>query len=262
MDELNDNFYDILAECYDSWQKDNDSEQWSDYILSIVDKYGPREGDGENKSRILVDLGCGTGRVAVNLSKRGFDTIGIDLSSMMLNKAMDLAYEEEQHILWLNQDITEYELYGTADVFISLLDTVNHLEDIESLEKIFASFRNYMNPNGIFIFDIATEFHFKTVLSNNVFFEDAENYTLLWVNEYNSDLKTNCAGITLFEKDSEDKYQRFDGTVTEHFFAPKEIEAAAVRQGLKVLAVLGNLSMEVPKEQDERVFFVIGKDNK
>lgn len=259
-----DNFYDILADCYDSWQKDNNPEEWASYINTIINIYGPKEGDGEDNSRILVDLGCGTGKVLSKLSDMGYDAIGIDSSYMMLNKAMDLSYEENKHILWLNQDITEYELYGTADVFISLLDTINHLSGIEDLEKIFASFANYMNPEGIFIFDIGTQKHFAKTLADNVFFDDEDEYTLLWENHYDSVEKINSAMITLFEKqDAEDElYARYDGTITEVYISPEQIKDAAEKYGLEVKAVLGDMSQESPKEDDERVFFVIGKGKK
>ncbi|MCQ2534072.1 MAG: class I SAM-dependent methyltransferase [Clostridia bacterium] len=257
-----DNFYDILADCYDSWQKDNDPSEWASYINTIINKYGPKTGDGENNSLILVDLGCGTGKVTAKLYDMGYDAIGIDSSYMMLNKAMDLSYEEGKQILWLNQDITEYELYGTADVFISLLDTVNHLSGIENLEKIFVSFKNYMNPDGIFIFDVGTERHFAKTLANNVFFVDEENYTLLWVNHYNPDERVNKAEITLFENEnSEDElYSRYDGTITEKFITEEEIMEAARKNGLCIKAILGNMSEDAPKEDDERIFYVIGKE--
>lgn len=257
-----DNFYDILADCYDSWQKDNDPKEWASYINTIINIYGPKSGDGENNSLILVDLGCGTGKVLVNMADLGYDTIGIDSSYMMLNKAMDLSYEEQKHILWLNQDITEYELYGTADVFISLLDTINHLGGIEDVEKIFASFKNYMNPDGIFIFDVGTLKHFENTLGDNVFFVDEENYTLLWENRYNSDERVNKADITLFEKEdvSEELYSRYDGTITEKYITTEEIQKAASRNGLCIKAILGNMSVDAPKDDDERIFFVIGKE--
>ncbi len=254
------NFYDILADCYDSWQHNNNPEEWADFIDKIVDNYGPDKGDGENNSRILVDLGCGTGKVACCMAKRGYDVIGIDSSSMMLNKAMDLCYEEQQRVLLLNQDITEYELYGTADVFVSLLDTVNHLNGLEDLIKIFKSFKNYMNPKGIFIFDAATEKHFTETLSSNVFYDDEEDYTLLWINEYDKLSGVNNASITLFEKEEGEKYSRCDGNIKEIYFKEEQIVAAAKECGLNVLAILGDKTFEKPTSNDERVFFIIGKE--
>lgn len=254
------NFYDMLADCYDSWQYNNDPEEWADYLNKLIECYGPEKGDGEDNSRILVDLGCGTGKIACCMAKRGYDVIGIDSSSMMLNKAMDLCYEEQQRVLLLNQDITEYELYGTADVFVSLLDTINHLNGVDDLIKIFNSFKNYMNPQGIFIFDVATEKHFAETLNNNVFYDDEDDYTLLWINEYDKALGINNASITLFEKEENEKYSRLDGNIKEIYIKEEQIVSAAEKCGLKVLAILGDKSFDKPTPRDERVFFIVGKE--
>ena len=119
--------YDFLAEYYDAFQADLDPKKWADFVHWICEKYGQFEGDGENGKPLLCDLGCGTGAVTCEFSKLGYDTVGVDNSLPMLDRARSRAEKEKQKILWLLQDMTELDLFGTMDVFVSLLDTVNHI---------------------------------------------------------------------------------------------------------------------------------------
>ena len=134
-----DDFYDRLARYYDLFQSDLEPSEFAGQVRDIIEIYCTAEGDGEGGRKILCDLGCGNGRVDVEFEKMGYEVIGIDSSFEML----DVARQKGENILWLCQDITEYELFGSADIFVSLLDTINHILDIEDIRAIFASFKNY-----------------------------------------------------------------------------------------------------------------------
>lgn len=250
-------FYDILATYYDGLQEDIDASLWASFIHSLANKYRTSLGEGEGNNPILVDLGCGSGKITCEMAtKFGYECIGIDRSYEMLNEARDRSAETAPDILWLNQDITDYELYGAADVFISTLDTVNHIVNEKKLEKLFASFVNYMATGAVFIFDIGTYKHFSETLGDNVFFEDSENFTLLWANSFEEDTNISYSDMTIFYSEDGVNFKKSEGTIKERYYSVEYLEEIASRYGLKLEAVTSDLSEDNPKEDDERIFLV------
>lgn len=226
---MEENFYNYISKYYDELQAEIDPCKWADFVHSIINQYCTAKGDGEDGRRILCDLGCGNGRVDAELKKFDYEIIGIDSSIEMLNEAR----ENNPDILWLCQDITDYELFGTADVFVSLLDTINHILDEEDIIHIFESFHNYMSVGGIFLFDIGTYKHFAETLGNNVFFEDFDDFTLLWDNDFDEEEEINEASLTIFERNEDDTYSRTDGVILERYYDKEWIKDVAENAGLK-----------------------------
>lgn len=250
-------FYDVLSDYYDFLQQDIDNKAWAEYVHALALLHCSSSGDGSNGSRILCDLGCGTGKTTIEFVKHGYDVIGIDNSDNMLNEARELSAGME-NTLWLLQDITEYELFGTVDVMVSLLDTVNHITDAAKIDKIFASFKNYLNVGGVFIFDIGTKHHFQNTLGDNLFCQDYDNFTLIWDNEFDNDMSV--SSLTIFHSKDGENYKRVDGTIREKYYSLELINELAVKNNLKVAGIYGDMSMDKPEADDERIFVVIKRE--
>ena len=253
--------YDFLAGYYDAFQKDLDPSGWADFVTWIAKKCGQYEGDGEGGKPLLCDLGCGTGLVTCELSDRGFDTVGVDNSPAMLDRARERAEKKKKKILWLFQDMTELDLYGTMDVFVSLLDTVNHITDKKGLFDLLKSFYCFLNPGGLFIFDVATEKHFAETLGDGFFYSIEEDFALLWENDYDVKSKINTASLTMFGTEDKENYTRCDEDIIERYYSDKEIRDLASRAGLDVAGVFGDLKKRKPNEADERIFYCLRRPN-
>ena len=105
--------------------------------------------------KIACDLGCGTGELAIRLNEKGWDVIAVDCSEEMLDVFNDKRAELGLYnILILNQDITQLDMYGTVDLFTCTFDTVNHLEGQRAVQKLFDRVSLFMDPDGVFIFDM------------------------------------------------------------------------------------------------------------
>ncbi len=193
---------------------DQDYEKWADYIEEIFKKHGA-------KPKLVLDLGCGTGSITNILAKRGYDMIGVDLSPDMLNVARDKAMEEGSDVLYLCQDIREFELYGTVDAIICTLDVLNYITDPEDLGHVFALVKNYLNPDGIFIFDINTEHKLKNVLGNNTFINDENGIFYTWENEYSENISNQY--LTFFAENEDGLYERFDENHVQRAYSIEEI---------------------------------------
>ena len=247
---MDDSFYDILAGHYDDLQLTGDTEAWGPYILGLITDYCKAE------DKTVTDLGCGTGVITNYLAANGFDVTGVDLSPDML--AIASSGDETGTVSWICADITDYE-GPSCGCFISTMDTIGHITDKDSLAKMFCSVSGLLEEGGVFILDATTKHHFEDTLGGNVFYEDYDDFTLLWVNHYDKENKINHAELTLFELCEDDLYERYDGELTARCYLPEEIEEMAKRAGLKTLAMFGDLNREEPSDDDERIFYVFGK---
>ena len=128
-----------------------------------------------------------------------------------------------------------------------------------ALAGIFSKVSSYLAEGGVFVFDVITRKHLARTLADNVFYEDYEDFTLLWLNSYDSSTRTNTAELTLFERQEDGRFARYDGDLVERFYPVQFFIKAAGRAGLKHLGTYDELSYEAPDKDSERVFLVFGK---
>ena len=246
-----DNFYDCLARHYDEMQSDMDVRVWADYYAHLIERHS------DIKVRTITDLGCGTGSVDICLARSGYKVTGIDSAEQMLTLAS--SKRGAGKIIWSLQDITDFELPFNTDCFISVLDTMDHITDEKALERMFANIAGYLNAGGVFVFDVITRKHLAKTLGDNVFYEDYEDFTLLWLNSYDSSMCTNTAELTLFEKQEDGRFVRYDGDLVERFYPESFFTKAAKKAGLVHLGTYDELSDKAPDKDSERIFLVYGK---
>ena len=236
--------YDRLNAIYDRFQADLDPLAWAEYIHQLhLEQRLPHTNQGEGGRPLLLDLGCGTGRMTAGFVPLGYDIIGVDISPLMLEQAMFNLSEAGITPLLLLQDMCEFELYGTVDLITCLLDTVNHIIDIDRLRKFFAHCATYLHPGGVLIFDLATEFHFAEVLGNAEFFEISDDYALLWQNAYFPETTLSRSEITLFEATEDGLYVREDVTIKERYYSLEQISNLLTEAGFIDLTIHGDVGI-------------------
>lgn len=242
--------YGDFANLYEKLQ-DINYEAYADYVERIFKK--------ERVSpNLVLDLACGTGSLTAIMAKRGYDMIGIDLSVEMLNIAREKAYDSGLDILFLNQNMTEFELYGTVDAILCSLDGVNYLTEDGALAKMFALVKNYLNPGGVMIFDINSEYKLKNILGNNTFVTEEKDVFYVWQNEYDPKEKICYFNLDFFEKKG-DAYVRYREEQEERAYGTDEIKKEAEKAGLLCCGFYDAFSFEAPQETCERCFVVLKK---
>lgn len=244
--------YNRFAYLYDNLINDVDYKKWTDYYFKIFQRYGivPKLG---------LDLGCGTGSITTELSRRGVEMTGVDLSEDMLMVAREKSVGMD--ILYLNQDMTQFELYGTVDFIVSSLDCMNYITDKRDLLKVLKLANNYLEPGGLFIFDINTRYKLENVIGDNTFILENDDVFCSWQNEYDKKRKICDFYLTFFCKNGEE-YSRFDEEHSERAYEIDEIKALIEASGMKLLKVYDDLSFNNPKKNSERVFFVAQEQGK
>ncbi len=193
------NAYTSFAQVYDLFMDNVPYEQWGQYLYSLLKEYGIKDG-------LLLDLGCGTGKLTRIMEGYGYDMIGVDNSYEMLDIAREASSEA---ILYLLQDMREFELYGTVRAIYSACDSMNYILEEEELKQVFALANNYLDPGGLFVFDINSPYKYKEMLADNTFAENREEGSFIWENYYDEEEKINEYDLTLYIKNTEKAFQRF-----------------------------------------------------
>ena len=239
--------YSNFALGYHSIMKNTTQTDFYRYYTEIFKKFNI-------KPELILDLGCGTGDITYLFARDGYDMIGIDISFDMLN----IAKKENSHkkILYLNQDMREFELYGTVDVIYSSLDCLNYITDKRDLKKVFRLCHNYLNPDGLFIFDINTPYKYENILNGNTFVYDNEDAYLVWQSEYLKKEKICTFFLDMFYK-TENAYERFYEEQEQRAYTVDELKKLATDTGFEILGVYDNLSFKALKKTSEKIFIVL-----
>ena len=249
--------YESFAEVYDTFMEDTPYDRWTEYLKEIFKKH-----DLVNNTNIIAELGCGTGNMTQRLAQNGFDMIGIDISESMLAKAREKT-DSGLNILYLNQDMREFELYGTVDAVVSLCDSINYITEEEDLLSVFKLVNNYLEPKGLFVFDINTIYKFREILGCNSFCETTENSAYTWENYYDDEENINEFYTNFFIKDENTGlYTRHEEFHYEKGYEIDRIKELLEKAGLKFEAVYEELTFHKPTQRSQRVFFVAREKEK
>ncbi len=250
--------YTGFAAVYDELMDNVPYDEWSEYLAGLLSEYGVKNG-------IVCELGCGTGNMTRRLKNAGYDMIGIDSSAEMLEMAREKEGEETQ-ILYLCQDMREFELFGTAAAIVSVCDSLNYITEKEELLSVFRLVNNYLDKDGIFIFDLNTEYKFRELLGDSVIAENRETMSLIWENYYDSDLRIHEYDITIYKKadleyseeeeEAPDLYERLEEVHYQKAYSLDEIKELLEEAGLVFLAAYDALSRESVREDSERIYVV------
>ena len=244
--------YDAIAHVYEKLNSEIDYSKWADFIEACFDKHL-----GERPSLVL-DLACGTGTMTRELARRGYDMIGIDGSADMLSEAY-LKKEEGERTLYLNQDMREFELYGTVGAVTCCLDSINYLLCEEDVKKTFSLVHNYLDPNGLFLFDVNTPYKFENIYSDNAYIlEDEIDGTAVfcgWQNSFNKESGICDFYLSLFEE-NEGAYLRFDEHQQEKCYTTDTLTHILEQCNFEVLGIVGGYDFSKPKSNCERWYFI------
>ena len=244
--------YNSFASVYDELTFNVDYKKRAEYVQAILGRYGINDG-------LLLDLACGTGSMAVEFSKMGYEVIATDASADMLMEAQNKAYDNEQSIMFLCQRMEETDLYGTVRAVVCALDSINHLPDASAMAQTFSVLRNFIDDGGIMVFDVNTPYKHQNVLGNNTFVYDEKNVFLVWQNHLMQDNKTVNINLDFFCKDGE-LYERFNENFNEIAFTDEEITSAVESAGFRVLERFAEMTDSAPCEETERVYYVIRRE--
>lgn len=246
--------YSAFAYFYDRLTENISYKARAEYFDRLIKLHGGRKG-------ILLDLACGTGSLSEEMARLGYDVIGTDASEEMLSCAMDKKFESGLPIQYLCQDMTKLDMFGTIDVTLCALDSLNHLGSLEDIRKTFERVSLFCEPGGLFIFDVNTPYKHRNILGNNTFVYDLEDVYCVWQNSFNDNSPDYRVDISLdiFEKDEKGLFTRYTDELSEIAFPREIIEQALTDSGMTLEAVYDFDSLEPPRNDSEKLVFAAKK---
>jgi SAM-dependent methyltransferase len=247
--------YTSFARVYDTFMDNIPYQEWSEYITLLLKEYQIENG-------LLLDLGCGTGSLTQIMAKAGFDMIGIDNSEEMLEIALEKKIDSKQDILYLLQDMREFELYGTVRAVISICDSMNYIMEEEDLLEVFQLVNNYLDPKGIFIFDLNTKYKYEQILGERVIAENREDCSFIWDNYYYEDECVNEYDLTLYIKEEEDLYRKYQENHYQRAFELDKVKELIQKAGMEFVAVYDAFTKKPPKKDSERIYIIAREKGK
>lgn len=250
--------YTSFAAVYDTFMDNVPYGEWGEYLHGLLTENGIEEG-------IVLDLGCGTGTMTEYLADLGYDMIGVDNSEDMLDIALEKKERSGHDILYLCQDMREFELYGTVRAIVSICDSVNYITEPEELRQVFRWADNYLDPDGVFIFDFNTEYKYREVLGDCTIAESRDECSFIWDNYYYEEEQINEYEISFFVRDEElsksgqDIYQRYQETHFQRGYTLEEMKGLLEAAGMRFLAAYDAFTKDAPGEESERIYIIAGK---
>lgn len=251
------NGYTAIARVYDKLNKEIDYAAWADFIEAAFDRYLP------SRPSLVLDLACGTGSMTIELAKRGYDMIGVDASDDMLSEAFSRSIG--QQILFLQQDMRNFELYGTVGAVTCCLDSVNYLPTREDLTQCFSCVHNYLDPDGLFLFDMNTPYKFESIYGNNAYvLEDEIDYGegdrglvyCGWQNFFHPETGVCEFDLSLFEEMPDGSYRRSDEQQTEYCYDLETVKSALRDAHMELLDVCSDIFFSPITDTTPRWYFI------
>lgn len=247
--------YESFAAVYDTFMDNVPYEDWSRYLIDLLRQEGVEEG-------LVLELGCGTGSMTELLAGAGYDMIGVDNSPDMLEIAMEKKENSGHDILYLLQDMRGFELYGTVKAVVSVCDSLNYITETEDLLRVFRLVNNYLDPGGVFIFDLNTVYKYQELLGDTTIAESREESSFIWENSYYEDEQINEYDLTLFIRQEDGLYRKYEETHYQRAYDLATVKELLKKSGLKLETVYDAFTLQAPSPESERIYFVAREQEK
>lgn len=247
--------YGSFASVYDMFMDNIPYGQWAGYICSLLKEQGIADG-------LLLELGCGTGSMTQLLAEAGYDMIGVDSSAEMLQAAVEKRDRSGQDILYLLQDMREFELYGTVRGVVSICDSLNYITEPEDLLQVFRLVNNYLDPGGIFIFDLNTVYKYEELLGERTIAENREEASFIWENGYDAGEKINIYQLAVFLREEDGRYSKHEETHVQRAYDIEEVKDMLKEAGMEFAAAYDAFTRQPPRPESERIYILARESGK
>ena len=248
--------YTGFASVYDTFMDNIPYEEWAEYIIERLKEYGIEDG-------LVLDLGCGTGSMTELLAAAGYDMIGVDNAQEMLEIAMEKREASGHDILYLLQDMREFELYGTVRAIVSICDSLNYILDEDELLEVFRLANNYLDPKGLFVFDFNTIYKYRDILGDTTIAEAREECSFIWDNYFYEEEEINEYELSLFVREGDgDLYRRYRETHLQKAYDLDTIRRLVEESGLTDITASDAFTLDAPTAESERICVIAREKGK
>ncbi len=144
----------VLAEYYDAIYRRRVERigEEIDFVEEIFRK------DAEREVKRVLDLACGTGIPTLELARRGYGVVGLDLHGEMLAVARKKAEGEGLKVEFIRGDALEIDFEEEFDAVTMFFSSIMYFDD-SAIQELFNSVKRALKPGGVFIADFPCWFY-------------------------------------------------------------------------------------------------------
>jgi ubiquinone/menaquinone biosynthesis C-methylase UbiE len=244
--------YQQLANIYDRLMEDAPYDEWLLFIERISKKYN-------HSIKNIIDLGCGTGTIAIPLAKEGYNVIGVDLSEDMLSMAQQKSRNEGVSVQWLQQDMSKFEVPDSVDTILCFCDSLNYITDAKLVQDTFQRVYDHLSPSGLFLFDTHSIYKLEHIFGDNMFGSNDEELTYIWQSFYDYDKRIVDHELSFFLENGSGLYHRFNEFHQQKGYLAEELSTWLLEAGFELKELIADFQDQEPTAQSERLFFVAQK---
>lgn len=241
-------YNEAFANFYDSLIGGVDYAARADFFISQIGRF-------RDRCELVLDLACGTGSLSLALTERDMEVIAVDGSPDMLMQASVKTAGTQPPVLYLCQSMEELDLYGTVDAAICMQDSLNHLEGGLAVQAAFDRLHYFVEPGGIFIFDMNTPYKHSEILGSNTFVYDQKKVYCVWQNFYSPHDGAVDIELDFFELDGK-IYRRSSESFREYSYSPEQITEMLERAGFTLLELQGDYTGAAPGDREHRLVYI------
>lgn len=250
--------FNALAPHYDELMQVVPYDDWAEFVMTLF-------AFAEHTPRRVLDCACGTGNVTFELARRGLETVGVDLSAEMIEAAQAklpnaaaAASDVEFPILprFVQADLSDFDLGETFDSATCLYDSLNYILDAEKLQAAFGRIAAHIEPGGVFVFDMNSEYALMEDLFTQRNYDANKKLHYDWQARFDRDSHI-CTVEMRFERETESgTKETFFETHRERAYPRRDIEVMLNHTGWELLREFDAYTLNPPHARSERWYFV------
>ncbi len=244
--------YHKFANIYDQLMKDAPYEEWVKITEQLMEKL-------EIEPKSMIDLGCGTGNIAIPMSKRGYQLTGIDLSEDMLSVAYDKMQENQVMFPLFQQNMMELELPHQAELIFSYCDSLNYLNGLDEVKQTFIQVHKSLQEGGYFFFDMHSPYKITEVFNLHSFAWNEEDISIIWLTDVDEKELIVEHDLTFFVEQDNGLFEKFHEVHQQQTYTIETIKELLVETGFSLITTYGDFQLAPVTETTERIFYVAQK---
>jgi SAM-dependent methyltransferase len=244
--------YANFASVYDRLMQDVPYDRWVANLEVIFGRFGIT-------GKKVLDLGCGTGNVALPLAKKGYQVTALDLSPEMLALAEHKARDAGVKVAFICQDMREMDVPGEFDLVISMCDSMNYLLTDEEFRQVLTNAAGVLRDDGWLVFDLNSAYKIENLFGDKTYTLLDDDVAYVWENNYDPRKRVCHMLLTFFVRQANGLYERFTEEHRERAFSAEEVNQALEGAGFRPAGMLAEDTLESPVAGTERIYFAAQK---
>lgn len=210
-----------------------------------------------SKKEKMLDLACGSGRLALKLKKAGYNVYGLDFSSEMLALASEHAEDAQVEIPLIQGDMRDLSGLPQFAAVTCFADSICYLQDPADVKKTFKNVYQHLQPNGLFLFDVISPYQTDKVYPGYMYNYQDENEAFMWESYKGEYPHSVVHDLTFFvsQDETENSYQRLTEVHHERTYPLEDYQKWLKQAGFKQVEASADFGKKEINSQATRWFF-------